>query len=383
MVLVALAVAIVPLLVAQRFHDQLVDDERHKLEQWAEATSAIATDDPEACLGLMLQIISSNNTIPVILVGGNDSILSYKNIDIPAKADTLATVQRQLDFFKEGFPPIRIKVGDNSEQQLYYSESRLLRQLESYPPLQMMAFLLFVIVAMGAWYFARKNAQNSLWHGLSRETAHQLGTPISSLMAWVELLDEEGSPLAAEMRRDIARLETISNRFQKVGGEAPLALHDLQSEVEASLDYLEQRISKGVTIRRCWPEDSTPLIVRLNPDLFSWVVENLIKNGVDAMEGKGVLMVRLKQKGHHAILDISDTGKGVARSVRHRIFRAGFSTKKRGWGLGLSLARRIVREGHHGQITLHRTEVGKGTTFRVKLPLAHHKLTRRKGLSAH
>ncbi len=370
--ILAIAVATLPVLLFQRQQARMVQEERHKMELWAEATEALAGDEEEHALNLILHIIQSNKTIPIILTTEGDSIVSFNNITLPPQSDTTALLKEELKKFRGGYPPIAIDLGEEGRQYLYYADSSTLRELVLFPWLQGAVFVLFVVIVIAASMGARHSAQNRLWVGLSKETAHQLGTPISSLMAWTELLRAEGSTqeeTLREMDKDIERLQIIAHRFQKIGSEPRPELCDLCREVRSSIAYMEGRISRGVTIFYDLPSEEEVLLAKLIPTLWSWVLENLIKNAVDAMQGKGEITLHLERRGNFAFIDITDTGCGIAPRNRRRIFAPGFSTKKRGWGLGLSLARRIVETYHHGRILLLRSEVGIGTTFRIKIPL--------------
>lgn len=367
--LLAIAVATLPVVLSQQLHRKMVADERAKMELWAEATEGLASDSEENALNLMLHIIQSNETIPILLVTDRDSIVSFNNISIPEGRDTLEYLSRYLAQVRGGYPPIAIDLGVEGYQYLYYSDSSTLESLTLFPWLQGVVFILFVGIVIIAAVWAKRNAQNRLWVGLSKETAHQLGTPISSLLAWLELLRAEGiaEESLVEMDKDVERLQTIAHRFQKIGSEPHFERCDLAEEVATSARYISTRISRGVTLFYDFP--SEPLPVMLIPALWSWVIENLVKNAVDAMQGKGEITIAIERRGHVALIDITDTGRGIAPRHRRRIFNPGFTTKSRGWGLGLSLARRIVETYHHGRITLLRSEVGIGTTFRIKIPL--------------
>ena len=367
--LLAIAVATLPVVLSQQLHRKMVADERAKMELWAEATEGLASDSEENALNLMLHIIQSNETIPILLVTDRDSIVSFNNITIPEGRDTSVFLSRYLAQARGGYPPIAIDLGAEGYQYLYYSDSSTLESLTLFPWLQGVVFILFVGIVIIAAVWAKRNAQNRLWVGLSKETAHQLGTPISSLLAWLELLRAEGiaEESLVEMDKDVERLQTIAHRFQKIGSEPHFERCDLAEEVATSARYISTRISRGVTLFYDFP--SEPLPVMLIPALWSWVIENLVKNAVDAMQGKGEITIAIERRGHVALIDITDTGRGIAPRHRRRIFNPGFTTKSRGWGLGLSLARRIVETYHHGRITLLRSEVGIGTTFRIKIPL--------------
>ena len=367
--ILAIAVATLPVVLSQQLHRKMVADERAKMELWAEATEGLASDSEENALNLMLHIIQSNETIPILLVTDRDSIVSFNNITIPEGRDTSVFLSRYLAQARGGYPPIAIDLGAEGYQYLYYSDSSTLESLTLFPWLQGVVFILFVGIVIIAAVWAKRNAQNRLWVGLSKETAHQLGTPISSLLAWLELLRAEGiaEESLVEMDKDVERLQTIAHRFQKIGSEPHFERCDLAEEVATSARYISTRISRGVTLFYDFP--SEPLPVMLIPALWSWVIENLVKNAVDAMQGKGEITIAIERRGHVALIDITDTGRGIAPRHRRRIFNPGFTTKSRGWGLGLSLARRIVETYHHGRITLLRSEVGIGTTFRIKIPL--------------
>lgn len=366
----ALVVAIVPIVVSQKLHRKMVADERTKMELWASAAEALASSQPDAPLNVLLSIISSNETIPAILCSEGDSIISFNNIQLHSSQDTLSQLSEELAHFKGKYPPIVIDLGNEGKQYLYYSDSSTLHELLIFPGIQIFVFVIFIGIIFLAWYLAQKNAQNKLWIGLSKETAHQLGTPISSLMAWIELLQSENDDPTPyqEMNKDIERLQTIAHRFQKIGSIPQYQECDLGKEIDQIVHYMEQRISRGVTLFLDIPKQE-PMIAALVPPLWSWVIENLIKNAVDAMEGRGEITISIEQKGNHAIIDITDTGKGIAPRNRRKIFRPGFTTKSHGWGLGLSLVRRIVETYHHGKIILLRSELGVGTTFRIKMPL--------------
>lgn len=369
-ILASILVAVLPLVMSQRIHHSMVKEEKAKMELWANATEAMGSEEESAPSNVLLQIISSNNTIPVILADSCNAILSFNNIAIPDGRDTLAYLETALRKYGNRYKPISIDLGDAGKQLLYYGDSSTLRELNLFPLIQLPLFLFLLAVLALAWHLAKKNAQNQLWAGLSKETAHQLGTPISSLMAWIELLREEtdNEEMLQEMSKDIHRLEIISHRFQKFGSSPQYIESDLRTLVSDSLSYLKSRIGKSVTLSTQMPEEA--IIIACNEALLSWVIENLVKNGADAMRGEGPIVIEVSTKGKHAVIDITDKGMGIARKNRRKIFRPGFSTKKRGWGLGLSLARRIVNEYHKGKLSLLYSELGKGSTFRIRLPLA-------------
>ncbi|WP_304297815.1 PAS domain-containing sensor histidine kinase [Porphyromonas gulae] len=365
----AMVIAILTLFASDRLIEKMAAEERQKIELWAQATK-IAASDNDAVLAndLVLQIIQSNNSIPVILCDPRDSILSYNNIAIPAGKPALPYLQKKLRDFKEGYPPIRIEIEDRRPQFLYYSDSQTLRGLLVLPYVALSVIFVFLGISIIALLAERRSEQNRVWNGLSKETAHQLGTPISSLMAWVELLkaSEVDQSIPNEMEKDVDRLRMIAERFQKVGSEPKTELQDVRRTLGRATDYMRYRISRQVDIELRMPDEV--VCVALSAPLFSWVIENMIKNAVDAMSGNGTITIELKEKGSYAVIDITDTGKGIPKGKMRDIFRPGYSTKTRGWGLGLSLAKRIIEKYHKGKISVKQSEPGIGTTFRILLP---------------
>lgn len=368
--MVMLVVVLLPLLLSQRIQKSLVREEQAKIALWAAATEALVGDDEAAPYGVLLQIISGNSTIPVILTDEGGNIISYNNIHLPTGVDSLQYVRKQLARYEAKYPPVTIDLGQSGVQYLYYGDSSTLKTLYQFPLIQLPIFLFFLILLATAWQMAISYSKNRLWAGLSRETAHQLGTPISSLLAWIELLRDEqvDEHMLSEMETDVKRLERISHRFQRFGSNPPHERCDLREIVAEATEYLRLRISEGVHFFLQLPD--MPLYIATNCTLMSWVIENLVKNGVDAMEGEGQLTIALSLKGRYAVLDVSDTGKGIPKASRRKLFRTGYTTKRNGWGLGLTLARRIVHEYHRGKLYLLRSEVGLGSTFRIKIPLA-------------
>lgn len=364
-----LLVAILPVTVSQRIHRSMVVEEKAKMELWVMATEALVGDDDAAANNILLYILSSNSTIPVILTDSADSIVSFNNIAIKENIDSIGYLNELRENYKEKYAPLPIDLGDGGMQYLYYNDSSVLRKLYIFPLIQLPIFIFFLLVMGFSWHLANRYAGNRLWVGLSKETAHQLGTPISSLMAWIELLRDEKIPeeMLEEIEKDVRRLEIISHRFQKFGSYPSRRQRDIREIVEESVSYLRLRVGKSVSIFSVLP--SSPVIVATNVELLGWVIENLVKNGVDAMDGRGQIILELTARGHYALLDISDTGKGISRKNRRRLFRAGFTTKSKGWGLGLTLAKRIVNEYHNGKLYLLRSEPGIGSTFRIRLPL--------------
>lgn len=352
---------------------KLSEEERKKVELWAEATQRLASDDQlkDSYLTLIAMIIDHNNSIPVVVISEEGEIRIDANIHYaPHRREQV--LGKALSRMKAKNEPIEILISDTERQYFYYSESYLLRNLRWFPVVQLVVIFLFIGVAYLAFSASRTAEQNQVWVGMSKETAHQLGTPISSLMAWIELLrmQKTDESLISELEKDIQRLEKITERFSKIGSRPELIQTNLLEVIEQTVDYLRKRSSSKVVFKLIF-EEHINFEIPLNEALFSWVIENLCKNAIDAMDNEGEIMLVLSDAGNQIILDITDTGKGIPKSMHKTIFRPGFSTKKRGWGLGLSLAKRIVENYHRGKIFIKNSEVRKGTTFRIQLHKAH------------
>lgn len=371
MVVAAVVIAVTSLLVSHALVRDLSDEERMKMEVWAQALHALNNADENTDVTLVLDVIQGNNTIPVIVLDPGGNVMDYRNIGIKAEtmADSMAYVAALGRQMYQSGKYIRIDIGDGKRdyQLVCYDESTMLKRLSSYPYVQLGVVLVFVIVAIFALLSSKRAEQNKVWVGLSKETAHQLGTPISSLMAWVEILKETypDDALIPEMNKDVKRLERIAERFSKIGSLPEATETSMNEVLEHVIDYMDRRTSSQVEILRQFPEHDVR--VRMNASLFEWVVENLCKNAVDAMEGHGRIVLSLTEDNGRVIVDVSDTGKGIRRKDIKNVFKPGFTTKKRGWGLGLSLAKRIVEEYHNGKIYVKSSEVGRGTTFRIEL----------------
>lgn len=371
LVLMAVVIAVTSLLVSHVLVRDLSDEERNKMEVWAQALRALNNADENTDVTLVLNVIQGNNTIPVIVLDPGGNVMDYRNIKINAgnAADSIAYVaELGRSLFRSG-KYIRMDIGDgNGDYQFVcYDESTMLKRLSSYPYIQLGVVLIFVVVAIFALLSSKRAEQNKVWVGLSKETAHQLGTPISSLMAWVEILKESypDDTLIPELDKDVKRLERIAERFSKIGSLPEASECSMNEILGHVIDYMDRRTSSKVEIVRDFPDHD--VMVSMNASLFEWVVENLCKNAVDAMEGHGCIVLTLFQEGGKTVVEVSDNGKGIRRKDIKNVFKPGFTTKKRGWGLGLSLAKRIVEEYHHGRIFVKTSEVGKGTTFRVEL----------------
>lgn len=384
--IISVAVVAVFLYVSGTLVTDLSEQERDRMQIWADATREIInTGSDEAGEGgggnvdFLLSIIERNRNIPVLLTDDAGTILLHRNFDLPEPVDSLAPWeispinQRFLnDKLAElrGSPNvIHIIIAPGNLQHLYYEDSKLLKRLSWYPYIQLLVMLAFVVVVYFAVMSTKKAEQNKVWVGLSKETAHQLGTPISSLMAWMEMLPEFGvdADTVSEMDKDVRRLGTIASRFSKIGSQPQMATEDVAAVVGRSASYMATRISSRVTLTI--DKADGPLPVKLSDSLFEWVMENLIKNAVDAMEGNGSIHVSMGREGDKACIEVSDTGKGMPRNRFKTIFNPGYTTKKRGWGLGLTLAKRIIEQYHGGRIYVKSSEPGVGTTFRIELSL--------------
>ncbi|MDD3076903.1 MAG: HAMP domain-containing sensor histidine kinase [Proteiniphilum sp.] len=362
-VILSISAALISLLLNNKLAKELSEDEQNRLEIWAMATENVTKKGERVDLDLILKILQSNTAIPVILYDEKSGELQSHNIALPQE-----NVQEFLSAKREQFGNKRqpIRLGELN-QLLYFDDSYRLKQLRTYPYIQLFVIALFMGLALFALNRSRRAEQNQLWVGLSKETAHQLGTPISSLTAWIAYLKlkEMDPQLLMEIEKDTSRLEMIAERFSKIGSAPNKQPSDLRDVIVGTLRYLEKRLSTKISFSLLLPD--YPVIVSLNKPLFGWVIENLAKNAVDAMNGEGVVTFSVVEKGKHVLLDVSDTGKGVPKTKFKRIFFPGYTTKERGWGLGLSLVKRIV-EVHHGwKINVLTSEPGKGTTFRIVL----------------
>lgn len=373
LVLAAVVIAVVSLVVSHILIRDLAGEERAKMEVWAEAMRTLNNADENTDINLVLRVINSNNTIPVVVLDPHGQVQAYRNIEIDHcnnSADTtafLADMGKQLLAANRN---IRITLDDDRSTDyidVCYDDSLMLRRLASYPYIQLGVVMLFVVIAIFALLTSKRAEQNKVWVGLSKETAHQLGTPISSLMAWVEILRETypDDELIPEMENDVQRLQLIADRFSKIGSLPEPVDTDLKEVMQHVVDYMDRRTSKRVQMIRRFPEGEVR--VRINASLFEWVIENLCKNAVDAMGGEGTITITVAQEANKTVVEVSDTSKGIRKKDLRNVFRPGFTTKKRGWGLGLSLAKRIVEEYHKGRIWVKHSEVGIGTTFRVEL----------------
>ncbi|MFD0990264.1 sensor histidine kinase [Mariniflexile jejuense] len=348
------------------FFQHFKEEERTKMENWSFAQTDIINSETNANLELSLKIITSNTTTPMLVIREDGSLETYNNIDDEKIKDSLY-VQKLITKFKQENIPILVKPNNSI---IYYGNSDLLNKLKYYP-----LALLLIVFLFGAviffFYRSNKNAtQNKLWSGMAKETAHQIGTPLSSLIGWTEILKSENvnPSYIVEIEKDIDRLQTITERFSKIGSIPTLEVTDIVKETIDSYDYLKARSSNLIDFEISIPEDE--ILVNLNKQLYSWVIENLVKNAIDAMKGRGKLSVEISQLENNIMIQVADTGKGISKKHFNKIFEPGFTTKKRGWGLGLSLTKRIIEDFHDGKIKVLQSEIGKGTTFQIQLKRA-------------
>lgn len=364
-VVIALLIVVASLIVSHFLVENLSKEERNKIEIWAEATKEMASNAENMNMNLVAQILKSNTTIPVILYDKKENFYTSANIDLPELDDQIFLKQR-AESFKKRHEPIIIEA-EGFDQYIYYDDSYTLKQLQLYPYVQLGVLFIFMITAFFALFTTMRMEQDRLWVGLSKETAHQLGTPISSLLAWLEYLKlkETDQSIVRDMEKDVDRLQMITDRFSKIGSVPALESQNMVDIIHRSIAYLEKRISKKVVF--VVEMSDKPLYAQVNEPLLSWVIENLTKNAVDAMGGQGQIIYRLFEKGKFVSLDIQDTGKGIPKSKFRTIFNPGYTTKSRGWGLGLSLAKRIIESYHKGRIYVKTSEIGVGTTFCIEL----------------
>ena len=356
LVVAAIIIAVASLLVSHFLVRDLSIEERHRMEVWAEALHSLNEVEEGPALSLVLSVMEGNNTIPVIVVNSEGGVDDFRNIEDTVNVEDYA---RRMQLAGD-----TIRVGS---QIVCYDESLMLKRLQAWPYIQLGIVLIFVVVAIFALLSSKRAEQNKVWVGLSKETAHQLGTPVSSLMAWTEVLKENypNDELLPEMEKDVKRLQLIAERFSKIGSlpePVPTGLIEVMSHV---VEYMDRRTSQKVQMVTVFPPQD--IIVKINASLFEWVIENLCKNAVDAMEGAGTITLFMQDEGECVAIEVSDTGKGIRKKDVGNVFKPGFTTKKRGWGLGLSLAKRIVEEYHHGKIFVKSTDIGRGTTFRIEL----------------
>lgn len=369
LVVAAVIIAAASLVTSHYLVSDLKIEEQNRMRVWAEAMRSLNEADENTDLNLVLKVIDENNTIPVIVTDEKGAVQTFRNVELHADnaADSTRMLANMSEQWKRTGHLVRIDLYNSAFIEVAYDESLMIKRLQTYPYVQLGVVLLFVLVAIFALLTSKKAEQNKVWVGLSKETAHQLGTPISSLMAWTEILRETypDDKLIPEMDKDIKRLQLIADRFSKIGSLPEPVPTSIKEVVDHVVEYMDRRTSRKVIIETSLPKND--IIVKLNQSLFEWVIENLCKNAVDAMEGAGRITITVMECQRGAVVEVSDTGKGIRKKDMDDVFRPGFTTKKRGWGLGLSLARRIVEEYHNGRIYVKHSELGVGTTFRIEL----------------
>lgn len=363
----AIIIGISSLFVTNSLVESLSYEEKKKIEIWAYATNQMVNISDDGNFSLAIKVMESNENIPIILADENDSILNYRNLN-PLNEITDEYLQKQLAIMKEQNEPIEIQVYEDYKQLLYYKDSILLTRLRYYPMFQLGLITLFMFIAYLAFSSARKAEQNQVWAGMAKETAHQLGTPLSSLLAWVELLKskEETQYMVLEMEKDVARLETITDRFSKIGSRPTLEEVNIVQVVEEAIQYLKSRLPEKVSLELNY-EKST-ITIPVSVVLLNWVIENICKNAVDAMKGEGLIQIQIQEQQNHVSIHINDSGQGIPVDLISSIFKPGVTSKKRGWGLGLSLSQRIIEQYHKGKIYVQSSVEGEGTTFGISLP---------------
>ncbi len=350
---------------------KLEAEERQKVEQWVEAGKFLINAPADADTKLPSLIRNEQKSIPIIETDEKDSVISFINIDSAKLQKDPGYLQSKLKEFKRSRQPILLQLSNDPPMvnKYYYGESLLLQEVRYYPMVQLFIVALFIIITILSLQTRNRSTQNQVWAGMAKETAHQLGTPVSSLEGWVEMLKETGTDdkIVSEMEKDVNRLKLVSDRFGKIGSKPQFSPTNLIHQVQHMMDYMKRRATDRVIFESHF-NVADELILQLSPQLFDWVIENLLKNALDAMEGKGTIAVTIHNESTRAVIDVSDSGKGIPRSQWRRIFKPGFTTKKRGWGLGLSLSKRIVEQYHKGELFVKHSEPGKGTTFRIVLP---------------
>jgi signal transduction histidine kinase len=367
--LIAVAIVTGTIFYSNFLSKKIEVEEREKISQWVEANKFIASAPPNVDLTLASQIQQKNTDIPIIWTNENDSIIDSRNIDTNEIKSSRHFLQKKLEEFKSAHPPIILELNKSPyvADKYYYGDSKLLKQVRYYPMIQLFIVALFIFITVYSISIRNTSTQNQVWAGMAKETAHQLGTPISSLQGWVEMLKEqdEHSSISKEMEKDLNRLKLISDRFGKIGSTPKLEEHDIVEQVEKMVAYIKRRSTEKVNFILERPEEK--VMAKISGPLFDWVIENLLKNALDAINGKGTIKIKIKKIPKQVLIDVTDSGKGISKQNIPKVFKPGFTTKKRGWGLGLSLAKRIIEKYHSGDLYIKSSEIGKGTTFRIVL----------------
>ena len=369
LILLALVIGTTTLWFTNSLVEDLSREERTKVKIWATATEQTTDiDNLDEDISFVFEVINHNKTIPVILTDDQGKILYHKNLP-DNKVKSKGYLEKQLLLMQESHEPIVFEYADGKNNKIYYKDSILLIRLKYFPYVMLLVVTLFIIIGYYAFSTSRKSEQNKVWAGMARETAHQIGTPLSSLMGWAALLQEkEGNEdVVIEMNKDILRLQTIAERFSKIGSQPELHPQKINKVVQRSFYYMKDRSSSKIIFQL--ETSSENATAQINSQLFGWVLENIMRNAIDSLSGMGEIKLRVSLQGKRVFIDISDTGKGIKSTELKMVFEPGFTTKHRGWGLGLSLVKRIVEDYHKGQVFILKSELGKGTTFRISLGL--------------
>lgn len=365
LLLFSVLIGLSSLLYTENLVKKLQAEERENIELWAEATRLINSSDSNQNLDFLLTVIENNNTVPVILTDESDNIIASRNFD-ENRSNESDFLKKNLERIRQKNDPIKIDLDNDHFNLVYYKNSIILTMLIYYPYVQVGIIILFILVSYLAFSSSRKAEQNQVWVGMSKETAHQLGTPTSSLAGWIEILQQKYPEItiSRELALDVGRLEKITERFSRIGSKPSLNNENIIALIIKTVDYLKSRSSSKIIFTLGFnPEPEVR--IQVNAALFEWVIENISKNAIDSMEGNGEITYRVTETEKNVLIDISDTGKGIPKSAFKKIFNPGYTTKQRGWGLGLSLAKRIIEEYHNGKIFVKNSEVGKGSSIRI------------------
>ncbi len=369
--LIAIVIVGSSVFYSQYLAKKIIKEERLRVEQWVEAAKLLLNDSSGVSTKLVTLIMPENKTIPIIATNEKGDIVTFANLDSVKVAADTGYVRAQLKQFQAQNTPIEWvnPLDSSAHDYYYYGHTKLLNEVQYFPLIQLFIVALFIIITITAISTRNKSTQNQVWAGMAKETAHQLGTPISSLEGWVEMLKENGanSSITSELKKDVDRLKLVSDRFGKIGSKPQLELNNIVDETDKMLEYIRKRATGKVQFTFNHYEKEI-INASISPPLFDWVIENLLKNALDAMDGKGAITIDIKDNAKDIYIDVSDTGKGISAANISKVFKPGFTTKKRGWGLGLSLSKRIVEQFHNGKLFVKQSEPGKGTTFRIVLP---------------
>lgn len=366
--LIAIVIVTGTIFYSQYLANKIAADERQRVETWVEAGKSLINSPEDADTKLVSTILTHNDDIPIIQVNEEGVIIEHINIDTTKAIGDSSYFYDKLKQFRKQHPPIVYTDPLNGQKDYYYyGASKLLREVQYYPLVQLLIVALFIVVTVYAISTSNRSVQNQLWAGMAKETAHQLGTPVTSLQGWVEMLKENpaNDKITRELAKDVDRLQLVSDRFSKIGSKPSLEPRELLGQVNGVIEYIKRRASGKVQFLVYSNENFIP--VELSAALFDWVIENLLKNALDALEGKGTIKVDIRSSPQQVIIDVTDTGKGISAANLARVFKPGFTTKRRGWGLGLTLSKRIIEQYHQGQLFVKSSEPGKGTTFRIVL----------------